>query len=102
MWVDFVVVRQPGGQLLGDGLCVGCGADADIIALERADESLRHAVGLRAADRGGTRDEADVAGEAPGFTADVGTAVVGKPLDRLDEAVYARRWRPSGREHLRR
>jgi len=36
--VDLVVVGEPGGQGPEYGLCIGAGADADVVALEGPDE----------------------------------------------------------------
>jgi hypothetical protein len=83
-----VVVGQPSAQLLDDGLGIWPGADADGVALERADEGFGHAVGLRAADGRRARHQADVAGEGAGVAGGVAATVVGEPLDRPGQAVH--------------
>ncbi|WP_235513002.1 MULTISPECIES: hypothetical protein [unclassified Sphingomonas] len=59
-----------------------------MVALERADEGFSRSVRLQAADRYGTRDEADVAREAPGIASGIKAAVVGESLDRPCEALH--------------
>lgn len=53
-----IIMIEPSWQLLDDSASVGARADAGVIALERANERLRHTVALRAFDRGGSRDQA--------------------------------------------
>ena len=79
-----VVVCQPAWQLLDHGLRVGSGVDADVVALEGADERLGHAVGLRTADRRRERHQADVAGEGAGITRGVAAAVVGQHVGEAE------------------
>ena len=74
-----VIVVEPDWQLRDNGLRIGAGVHADIVALERANERLGHAVGLRAADRGRARDQPDVAGKVAG----VASGVAAAPFDKL-------------------
>lgn len=66
MQMHLVVVRHPAWQLFDSGLGVEPGAHADVVALEGADESLGHAVGLGAADRRRMWDQPNVAGKGAG------------------------------------
>ena len=62
-------------------------ADASVIALERANERLRHSATLRAFDRRGSRDQADIAGEAPDIMRGVAVAVIGQPFDGVRQGI---------------
>jgi hypothetical protein len=77
-----IIVLDPDWQLFEHGAGVGFGADASVVALEGSDERFGHSVALRAFDGCGSRDQADVAGEAAGVVRGVATAVIGQPLDR--------------------
>ena len=88
MRVNIVVVVEPTRQLIDDSAGVGFVADAGVVSLQRPYERLGHAVRLRAFDRGGAWDQADVAGEPAGVGGGIATAVVGQPLDRLAERVH--------------
>jgi len=59
-----------------------------MVALERPDERLGHAVRLRAFDQRGAGHEADIASEAAGVVGGVTTVVVGQPLDRAGERIH--------------
>ncbi len=83
-----IIMIEPSWQLLDDSAGVGAWADAGVIALECADERLCHSVALRAFDRRGSRDQADVAGEAPGIVRGVAAAVVGQPFDGVRQGVH--------------
>ena len=73
--MHLVIVVEPGWQLRDDGLRIGLWVPADVVALEGADERLGHAVGLRAADRGGLRDQPDASGERAGVAGGVAAAL---------------------------
>lgn len=44
MWMHLVIAVEPDWQLRDDGLRIGPGVHADIVALEGADERLGHTV----------------------------------------------------------
>ncbi len=68
---------EPVGQLLDDGSRIWSRAAAGAVALDCAHERFGHTVPLRAFDWVGSRDRADIAGEAPSVACGVAAAVVG-------------------------
>lgn len=93
-----IVVIEPAGKLVDDGLGIGSRVDAGVVALQRSDERLGHAIALRAFDRRSARCQADDAGEASGVESGVAAAIIGEPFDGLRQLIHlesgARRWRP--------
>lgn len=75
-------MREPAGQLVDDTLRIWPGVHADIIALAGANERLRHAVRLKAADWGRARDQSNAPGEGACVASGVAVAPIGEPLDR--------------------
>src|SRR5262249_39730375 len=61
--------------------------NADIVALDRANEGFSHSVALWTFERRRPRFEPDVAGEAAGVAGDVAAAVIRKPFDRDGQAI---------------
>ena len=61
--------------------------DADIVALDRANEGFSHSVALWTFERRRPRFEPNVAGEAAGVAGDVAAAVIRKPFDRNGQAI---------------
>lgn len=82
MRVKAIVMVEPSGQRLHDGRGVGLRIDGDVIALERAHESLGHAIGLWTFDRRRQRQEADVFRKAACFHRRVTGSIVRQPFDR--------------------
>ena len=78
--MHLVIVGEPAWQLLDHGRGIRPRVHSDVIALEGADERLRHAVRLWAADRGGARYQADVTCEGTSVVRGVADAVVGQPF----------------------
>ena len=74
MRVNVVVVGDPSWQLTHDGFGIWSRTDADIVALDRANEGFSHSVALWTFERRRPRFEADVAGEAAGVAGDVAEA----------------------------
>src|SRR5215203_5243007 len=99
MRVNLVVVFEPGRELLHYRFGVRDGRDPNVVAFQRADERLGHSVRLRADERRGARDEADLAGEAAGLASEVAAAVVGPPLDRAGQAVHPTEAMLDGGDH---
>lgn len=62
--MHLVIMGEPAGQLVDDTLRIWLGIHADIIALEGANERLRHAVRLRTADWGRTRNQSNARAKA--------------------------------------
>jgi hypothetical protein len=81
--VNLVVVGDPSWQLTHDGFGIWSRTDADIVALDRANEGFSHSVALWTFERRRPRFEPDVAGEAAGVAGDVAAAVIRKPFDRV-------------------
>ncbi len=79
---------EPARQLVDNALRIWPRIHADIIALEGADERLRHAIRLRTADWGRARDQPNAPGEGACVASGVAAAVVGKPLDRFRHPVH--------------
>src|SRR5262245_13176849 len=69
--VDLVVVGDPSWQLTHYGFGIWSRTDADIIALDRANEGFSHSVALWTFERRRPRFEPDVAGEAAGVAGDM-------------------------------
>ena len=87
MRVNLVVVGDPSWQLTHDGFGIWSRTDADIVALDRANEGFSHSVALWTFERRRPRFEPDVAGEAAGVAGDVAAAVIRKPFDRDGQAI---------------
>ena len=83
-----IIVVKPAGQLVDDRLGVRSWADAGVVALQRSDKRLGHAIALRAFDRRRARCEANVAGEAAGVVGGVAAAVIGEPLNGVRQLVH--------------
>ena len=64
--VKLVVVRDPSWQLTHYGFGIWSRTDADIVALDRANEGFSHSVALWTFERRRPRFEPDVAGGAAG------------------------------------
>ena len=92
---DRVVVSDPGGQHVEDRLSAAPVGAADVVALERVDEGLGHAVRLRARHRRGDRREVEALGRADRVERRIDRAVVAEPLDRRVGPVA----RPEARRH---
>jgi hypothetical protein len=75
--VNLAIVGEPKRQLAHDGLGIRSRADADIIALDRADEGFGHSVALRAFKGRRSRLEPDVMSEASCIAGDVAASIVG-------------------------
>ena len=75
MRVNLVVVGDPSWQLTHYGFGIWSRTDADIVALDRANEGFSHSVALWTFERRRPRFEPDVAGEAAGVAGDVAAAV---------------------------
>ena len=78
MRVNLVVVGDPSWQLTHYGFGIWSRTDADIVALDRANEGFSHSVALWAFDWRGSRFEADVASEAACLAGEVTAAIVGQ------------------------
>jgi hypothetical protein len=65
--VKLVIVGQLGWELTHDGLRIWSRTDANIVALDRANEAFSHAIALLAFDRRRSRLEPDIASEATGI-----------------------------------
>jgi hypothetical protein len=78
---------DPSWQLTHDGFGIWSRTDADIVALDRANEGFSHSVALWTFERRRPRFEPDVAGEAAGVAGDVAAAVIRKPFDRHGQAI---------------
>ena len=87
MRVKLVVVGEPSRELIDDGAGVWPGTDPGVVALQRPDEGLGHAVRLRAFDWRGAGHETDVAGEPTSVVRGIAAAIVGQPLDRFGKRV---------------
>src|SRR5262245_14087034 len=85
--VNLVVVGDPSWQLTHDGFGIWSRTDADIVALDRANEGFRHSVALWTFERRRPRFEPDVAGEAAGVAGDVAAAIIRKPFDPHGQAL---------------
>jgi len=85
--VKLVVVRDPSWQLTHYGFGIWSRTDADIVALDRANEGFSHSVALWTFERRRPRFEPDVAGETAGVAGDVAADVVRKPFDRDGQAI---------------
>ena len=81
--MDRVVVGDPSGDEPEHRGGVGQGRDADVVALEGFDESLRHAVGLRAFDRREAEFQSQLLGEDARVFCGVGAANVRENFDTL-------------------
>ena len=88
--MHLVVVGQPAWQLLDDGLGIQPGPYADVVALERTDERLGHAVRLRAADRGRAWDQPDAAGEGTSIARDIAATAQSQTEDAANLASLSR------------
>lgn len=97
--MHLIIVVEPDRELLDHRLRVGLGADAGIIALEGSDESFGHAVALRAFDRCGSWDEADVSRETSSVLCGVAAAVVSQPFDGVRQLVDAPEAMLDGGDH---
>src|SRR5262249_33445910 len=84
--VNLVVVGDPSWQLTYYGFGIWSRTDADIVALDCANEGFSHSVALWTFERRRPRFEPDVAGEASGVAGDVSAAVLRKPFDRAGQA----------------
>src|SRR5262249_62225315 len=85
--VDLVVVGDPSWQLPHYGFGIWSRTDADIVALDRANEGFSHSVALWTFERRRPRFEPDVASEAAGVAGDIAAAVIRKPFDRDGQAI---------------
>ena len=83
VWVDLIVILEPGGKRAEGGLGVGEDGKTSIVALERFDEGLGNAVRLGRARRGEAVLEPECGGGVEGVAGDIGAAVVGKPFDGM-------------------
>ena len=92
MRVNFVVVGDPSWRLTHYGFGIWPRTDADIVALDCANEGVSHSVALWTSERRRPRFEPDVAGEAAGVAGDVAAAVIRKPLDRDRQAIDLAEW----------
>jgi hypothetical protein len=79
--VDLAIIFDPIGEHCKD--CVGIMQDveASVIALEGFDEALRDAVAFGTADRCEEQGQAESARDVGSVLGDVGTSVVGQPVD---------------------
>ena len=87
MRVNLVVVGDPSWQLTHYSFGIWSRTDADIVALDRANEGFSHSVALWTFERRPPRFEPDVAGEAAGVAGDVAAAIIRKPFDRDGQAI---------------
>ena len=87
MGVNLIVVGDPSWQLTHYGSGIWSRTDADIVALDRANEGFSHSVALWTFDWRGSRFEADVASEAACLAGEVTAAIVGQPLDGDRQAI---------------
>ena len=87
MRVNLVVVGDPSWQLTHYSFGIWSRTDADIVALDRANEGFSHSVALWTFERRPPRIEPDVAGEAAGVAGDVAAAIIRKPFDRDGQAI---------------
>src|SRR5262249_3834661 len=85
--VNLVVVGDPSWQLTHHGFGIWSRTDADIVALDRANEGFSHSVALWTFERRRPRFEPDVAGEAAGVAGDAAAAVIRKPFDLDGQAI---------------
>ena len=81
--MDLVEVLERRRQLRQNGPGIAEVHATDVVALERVDEALGHAVALRAAHRRVDRREAERLGDASSFAGDVGAAVIGQELQQV-------------------
>ena len=86
MRVNLVVVGDPSWQLTHYGFGIWSRTDADIVALDRANEGFSHSVALWTFERRRPRFEPDVAGEAAGVAGDVAAAVTSGAASTMVEA----------------
>lgn len=70
-------------------LGVGTIVNVHVVALERFDEGLGHTVRLRAPDRREARYETEADGKVDRIVGAVAAAVIGQPLDGLQDALRA-------------
>lgn len=78
--MHLVEVLERGGQLRQDGLRIAQVHARDVVAFERVDEALGHAVALRAAHGRVDGPEAEFVGQLARVVGDVGAAVVAEEL----------------------
>src|SRR6201982_217808 len=84
---NLVVVGDPSWQLTHDGFGIWSRTDADIVALDRANEGFSHSVALWTFEGRRPGFEPDVASEAAGVAGDIAAAVIRKPFDRNGQAI---------------
>ena len=89
-----IIVIKPTGKLVDDRLGVRSWAEAGVVALQRSDKGLGHAIALRAFDRRRARCEANVAGEAAGVVGGAAAACARRGVGCFR---LGRRGRGSGR-----
>ena len=86
--MKLVVMSKPARQRGHYRAGIRAGADAGIIALDRAHEGLSHAIRLRALQRRGARLQSKLPGKRPGWPRHIAAPVVGQPLDRVRQPVH--------------
>src|SRR5918993_3052764 len=88
MRVKLIVMSKPARQRVHYRAGIRAGADAGIIALDRAHEGLSHAVRLRAHQRRGARLPSKLPGKRASWPRHVAASVVGQPLDCVRQTVH--------------
>jgi hypothetical protein len=91
MRVIFVVVVDPGRELLQDGRSIRARLDARVVAFQGRQECLADAVALRTSDWRETGHEGQSGGEVQPFVGGVGLVVVGEPLHGMGRPESPRR-----------
>src|SRR6202044_4059132 len=85
-----VVILEPCRQPRQDSLSIRTIVNIHVISLEGFDESLGHAVRLRAANRREAGNEAQGDREVARFWGSIAAAVVREPLDRMRQSSIAK------------
>ena len=83
MRVYLVKVLARRRQLCQHGSCIAEIHPTDVVALERVDEALGHAVALRTAHRRVDRRQAERPSDTPSLVGNVGAAVVRQELQQV-------------------
>lgn len=96
----FVVVGDPGPDPIQNGVGVGTGLHAGIVALERFNERLAHPVALRRAHRCEARHETQGCCEGQCLGGCEGRAVVGQPLHGMGGAQAAEAHLDAGQHEI--
>ncbi len=81
--MGFVEVLKGGAHLGHHRSCIGQVHATDVVTLERIDEALGHSVALRTAHGCIDRLQAQLSGDLPGISGNVGAAVVREELQGM-------------------